>query len=119
VEDEESLRAVTREFLSNKGYRVFVAEDFNKAVEISDSTELHVHLLMTDVVLPGASGPKLADRLAQNRPDMKVLIRFRIYGRCTRSRRLAPNRLCLPLQAILAEHPGAQNKVHPGFIASS
>jgi CheY-like chemotaxis protein len=73
VEDEESLRGVTREFLSHKGYQVYVAEDFQKAVEVADNKELHIHLLMTDVVLPGASGPKLADRLAQNRPDMKVL----------------------------------------------
>ena len=73
VEDEESLRVVTQEFLSNKGYKVFAAADFQKAVEISDNTESHVHLLMTDVVLPGASGPKLADRLAQTRPNMKVL----------------------------------------------
>jgi two-component system cell cycle sensor histidine kinase/response regulator CckA len=73
VEDEESLRSVTQEFLSNKGYQVIVAEDFQKAVEVSENTSRHIDLLMTDVVLPGASGPKLADRLATSRPDMKVL----------------------------------------------
>ncbi len=73
VEDEESLRSVTQEFLSNKGYQVIVAEDFQKAVEASENNSRHIDLLMTDVVLPGASGPKLADRLATSRPDMKVL----------------------------------------------
>jgi len=73
VEDEESLRSVTQEFLSNKGYQVIVAEDFQKALEASESTPRHIDLLMTDGVLPGASGPKLADRLATTRPDMKVL----------------------------------------------
>ena len=73
VEDEESLRTVTREFLTNKGYQVIVAEDFNKALEVAANSELHIHLLMTDVVLPGASGPKLAERLAGSRPEMKVL----------------------------------------------
>jgi two-component system, cell cycle sensor histidine kinase and response regulator CckA len=73
VEDEESLRSVTQEFLSNKGYRVIVAEDFQKALEASENNSRHIDLLMTDVVLPGASGPKLADRLATTRPDMKVL----------------------------------------------
>jgi len=73
VEDEESLRSVTQEFLSNKGYQVIIAEDFQKAVEISENNSRHIDLLMTDVVLPGASGPKLADRLATSRPDMKVL----------------------------------------------
>ena len=73
VEDEESLRMVTREFLSNKGYRVLTAEDFDKAVETCQDLSRHIDLLMTDVVLPGASGPKLAERLASTRPEMKVL----------------------------------------------
>jgi two-component system cell cycle sensor histidine kinase/response regulator CckA len=73
VEDEESLRSVTREFLSNKGYQVIVAEDFQKALEASENNSRNIHLLMTDVVLPGSSGPKLADRLATTRPEMKVL----------------------------------------------
>ena len=73
VEDEESLRSVTREFLSNKGYQVIVAEDFQKALEASENNSQHIDLLMTDVVLPGSSGPKLADRLATARPEMKVL----------------------------------------------
>ena len=73
VEDEESLRTVTRDFLSGKGYQVLVAEDFHKAMEACEDTSLHIDLLMTDVVLPGSSGPKLADRLATSRPEMKVL----------------------------------------------
>jgi len=73
VEDEESLRCVTQEFLSNKGYQIIIAEDFEKALQASENNPRHIDLLMTDVVLPGASGPKLADRLATTRPDMKVL----------------------------------------------
>ena len=73
VEDEESLRSVTQEFLSNKGYSVIVAEDFQKALEATENNSTHIDLLMTDVVLPGSSGPKLADHLATRRPDMKVL----------------------------------------------
>jgi PAS domain S-box-containing protein len=73
VEDEESLRTVTREYLSNKGYQVIVAQDFEKAVEAAKDPSVHIDLLMTDVVLPGSSGPKLADRLATSRPEMKVL----------------------------------------------
>jgi two-component system cell cycle sensor histidine kinase/response regulator CckA len=73
VEDEESLRGVTQKFLSDKGYQVIVAEDFQKALEASENDPRHIDLLMTDVVLPGSSGPKLADRLATTRPEMKVL----------------------------------------------
>ncbi|MGH9679235.1 MAG: ATP-binding protein, partial [Candidatus Acidiferrales bacterium] len=73
VEDEESLRNVTMEFLTNKGYRIIVAEDFEKALEISAKTLTEISLLLTDVVLPGASGPKLAERLSATRPNMKIL----------------------------------------------
>ena len=64
---------MTKEFLTNKGYQVIVAEDFEKALEASETDSRHIDLLVTDVVLPGASGPKLADRLASSRPEMKVL----------------------------------------------
>jgi two-component system cell cycle sensor histidine kinase/response regulator CckA len=73
VEDEESLRSVTMQFLANKGYRVLVAEDFEKAVKISEKFSENIDLLMTDVILPGASGPKLADHLSGIRPQMKIL----------------------------------------------
>jgi PAS domain S-box-containing protein len=73
VEDEESLRRVTQEFLTNKGYHVLIAEDFDKALGVSENNPQQIDLLMTDVVLPGASGPKLADRLSGIRPQMKVL----------------------------------------------
>jgi two-component system, cell cycle sensor histidine kinase and response regulator CckA len=73
VEDEESLRSVTEQFLANKGYQIIVAEDFQKALDVSENNPRHIDLLMTDVVLPGSSGPKLADRLVITRPNMKVL----------------------------------------------
>ena len=73
VEDEESLLTVTHEYLSNKGYQAIVAEDFERAIEASADSARRVDLLMTDVVLPGSSGPKLADRLAASRPEVKAL----------------------------------------------
>jgi two-component system, cell cycle sensor histidine kinase and response regulator CckA len=73
VEDEESLRSVTEQFLANKGYQIIVAEDFQKALDVSENNPRHIDLLMTDVVLPGSSGPKLADRLVITRPNMNPL----------------------------------------------
>jgi two-component system cell cycle sensor histidine kinase/response regulator CckA len=73
VEDEESLRSVIQGFLSRLGYRVIVAEDFQKGLEAAEDQSRHIDMLMTDVVLPGGSGPKLAGRLSTNHPDMKVL----------------------------------------------
>jgi CheY-like chemotaxis protein len=73
VEDEESLPSVRQEFLSRKGYRVIAAEDFQTALEVSENNPRHIDLRMTGVVLPGASGPELVDRLAAARPNTKVL----------------------------------------------
>jgi PAS domain S-box-containing protein len=73
VEDEESLRSVIQGFLSRLGYQVIIAEDFQKGLEAAENNSLHIDMLMTDVVLPGGSGPKLADRLSANRPDLRVL----------------------------------------------
>jgi two-component system, cell cycle sensor histidine kinase and response regulator CckA len=86
VEDEESLCSVTQEFLTNKGYQIIVAEDFQKAVEAAENYTRHIDLLMTDVVSPGASGPQLADRLSTSRPDIKVLFVSGLYGRRARPR---------------------------------
>jgi PAS domain S-box-containing protein len=73
VEDEDSLREVTREYLQNKGYTVLVASEPSAAIEAADNCEKHVDLLLTDIILPGSSGVQLAQRLATDRPRMRVL----------------------------------------------
>ena len=73
VEDEDSLREVTREYLSNKGYTVLVASEADSAVAAAERCERSIDLLLTDVILPGSSGVQLAQRLAANHADMRVL----------------------------------------------
>ena len=73
VEDEASLRKLGRQLLELCGYRVFEAENGAEALKISDQYEDTIHLLLTDVVMPGISGRKLADTLLQQRQDMRVL----------------------------------------------
>ena len=73
VEDEDSLREVTRQFLGNKGYTVLVASEPGSAVEAAESSGKQVDLLLTDVILPGSSGVQLAQRLATAYPRMRVL----------------------------------------------
>ena len=73
VEDEDSLREVTREYLTNKGYTVLVASEPTAAIEAAKNSEKQVDLLLTDVILPGSSGVQLAQRLAAAYPRMRVL----------------------------------------------
>jgi two-component system cell cycle sensor histidine kinase/response regulator CckA len=73
VEDAGELRILTRQFLEFFGYSVLEAENAVAAVQKSKSHQGTIHLLITDVVLPGDSGPKLAASLASSRPEMRVL----------------------------------------------
>jgi two-component system cell cycle sensor histidine kinase/response regulator CckA len=73
VEDEEALRELTRGLLENSGYIVLSAEQPADAIEIARQHQGPIHLLLTDVVMPGMSGLALAGKLAPARPDMKVV----------------------------------------------
>ena len=73
VEDEEPLRELTRDLLVNSGYTVLSAEQPADAIEIAHQHKGPIHLLLTDVVMPGMSGQALARKLAPARPDMRVV----------------------------------------------
>lgn len=73
VEDEDSLRAVTKSYLQNKGYVVLDAADPSSAVEVARNSTQVPDLLITDVVLPQTSGVKLAQTLVEQYPALKVL----------------------------------------------
>lgn len=73
VEDEASVRQASRQFLLGSGYKVLEAVDGEDALREAREHEGPIHLMITDVVMPRMSGPRLAEQLADNRPDMKVL----------------------------------------------
>jgi PAS domain S-box-containing protein len=73
VEDEENLRRLARQYLENQGYRVIDAPDGATAIQISQAHKGPIHLMLTDVIMPGMNGRELADRVAPTRPDMRVL----------------------------------------------
>jgi len=73
VEDQESLRELIQAMLEREGYKVFVAK--NPAIGL-DTARTHngtIHLLITDVVLPGMNGRALAEEIAKTRRGLKVL----------------------------------------------
>jgi CheY-like chemotaxis protein len=73
VDDEPQVRGFVRRALEDQGYRVLEAGSVDEALAIGAAFEGRIHLLLTDVVLPGQNGPHLAARLAPVRPEMRIL----------------------------------------------
>ncbi|HEY6765954.1 MAG TPA: ATP-binding protein [Candidatus Sulfotelmatobacter sp.] len=73
VEDETNLRYLARQFLEKQGYRVIEAADGAVAMQIAVAHEGIIHLLLTDVIMPGMNGRELAQRMSEIRPNIKVL----------------------------------------------
>jgi two-component system, cell cycle sensor histidine kinase and response regulator CckA len=73
VEDETALLILTRNMLKRFGYTVLEAANGAEACEVSARRNCRIDLLLTDVVMPGMNGRDLADRLANERPEMKVV----------------------------------------------
>lgn len=73
VEDEDSLRSLVRLVLQSSGYLVLEARDGREAVRLAQQHPGPIHLLVTDLVMPGMSGRQLAELLAQAKPHMRIL----------------------------------------------
>ena len=73
VEDDAGLRKLTTRILEPAGYTVLGATSGDEALRLLERHDAPVHLLLSDVVMPGMSGRHLAERLAQLRPEMTVL----------------------------------------------
>ena len=73
VEDEEGVRRVVETMLKRHGYSVLSSGSTAEALSVAQQHAGSIHLLITDLVLPGMSGRKMADHLTAQRPDMRVL----------------------------------------------
>lgn len=73
VEDEKYVREITCEVLEMCGYNVLTARDGVEAIALFERHAGPVHLLVTDVVMPGMNGRELAERLTLRSPSMKSL----------------------------------------------
>jgi CheY-like chemotaxis protein len=73
VEDEDLIRSLAEQILVERGYRILAASNASEAIELAAGSETPIELLLTDIVMPGASGSDLAQRLLRSYPEMRVL----------------------------------------------
>jgi len=73
VEDDDQVRTVVSKGLPRLGYEVLVVRNAEEALALVDKHPGRIDLLLTDVVMPGLSGPQLADRLTASRPETRVV----------------------------------------------
>jgi CheY-like chemotaxis protein len=72
VEDADGLRELARRLLQRQGYKVLVAADADEALRLFGQHP-SIDVLLTDVVMPGLSGPELAKQLLERRPALKAI----------------------------------------------
>jgi CheY-like chemotaxis protein len=73
VEDEEAVRDLANRILSAKGYSVVAAKSTKEAEQVSEKHTGDIHLVLTDIIMPGTSGRELARRIAARRPQTRIL----------------------------------------------
>jgi len=73
AEDADDLRVLLDHILRAKGYQVLLAKDGEQAVAAAASHAGPIHLMITDVIMPGLAGPQAARRIREQRPGIKVL----------------------------------------------
>jgi signal transduction histidine kinase len=73
TEDEPELRELTRIFLQSYGYKVLEAASGSQAVRIAEAFPDPIHLLLTDVIMPGMSGRQLGEKILGKRPQIRIV----------------------------------------------
>lgn len=73
VEDESSVRELTRKILIKFGYNILSADNGKEALEVYQNHKGSIDLLLTDVIMPVMSGRELTNKLLKQQPELKVL----------------------------------------------
>jgi two-component system cell cycle sensor histidine kinase/response regulator CckA len=73
VDDEPGMRSLVRDTLELSGYSVLDAGDGDEALRLEEQYAEPIHLLLTDIVMPGLTGPQLAEKFIMRRPQARLL----------------------------------------------
>jgi len=74
VEDDDMLRGLLHQVLESQDYRVLVAENPARALELAEAPDAEVWLLLSDMVMPGGTGADLAFKLAGRNPALRIIL---------------------------------------------
>ena len=74
VDDDDAVRQLTQSILTKAGYSVLLACNGKEALEIASNPTVTIDMIVSDVVMPGLAGPKLAEFVRQTRPGIKILM---------------------------------------------
>jgi PAS domain S-box-containing protein len=117
VEDQEDVRRLIRTILESYGYHILEAKNGNEAVRLAKEYSSEIHLLLTDVILPGMNGKTLSEHMRSLLPKLKVLFTSG-YPEDVISRRgvleqdvaylpkpFSPESLAVKIREVLTEQP--------------
>ncbi len=74
AEDEDGVRRLMRNYLAQEGFQLLEARNAEEAELLAEVYREPIDLLVTDVIMPGRTGPQLAEKVTRSRPDAKVLL---------------------------------------------
>jgi len=129
VEDDDAVRTFANTVLVGLGYRVIAARDGNEAVATSANFGDRIDLLITDVIMPGMSGPEVAKRVQRERPQIKVLYMSGYVDESNATpaildrgaflaKPFSVEGLCQTVRDLLAEDKGAHGSADSGSEAA-
>ena len=116
VDDQEEIRKLAQVVLKSNGYKVVVAANGWEALLYSERHAGPIHLMLTDVVMPGMTGQELAERLRPLRPEMAVVFMSGYLENGTGPARQL-GRGGFPLQALFSRLAGHQGEGSAGAAA--
>jgi len=103
VEDEDGVRHLMHNYLEGEGYQLLEARNAEEAESIAEVYDEPIHILVTDIVMPGISGPELAERVKRLRPDLKLLFVSGYRHDALELEGLKPDLSVLPKPFVAAE----------------
>ena len=98
TDDEAQVRSLARDILLGAGYRVLEAEDGEQALRVAEGHQGAIHVLLTDIMMPGINGKEMADRFLVVRPDTKPIF---MSGRAAEV--ISDAGVLIPVDAFLAK----------------
>ena len=108
AEDEEAVRRIVTTALGSTGYRIIEARNGAEALEAARRHGEQIHLVVTDVVMPGMGGRELVERLAKDHPGVRVLYMSGYANDAVMPRRDRRARHGVSPEALFASRPHAQ-----------